>query len=135
MKIQLTPIISGLLFGLGLAYSGMTDPNKVLDFLDIFGQWDMSLMFVMASALAITFISFHFILKRKKPVAESKFQLPTNVKIDTRLLSGAALFGIGWGLIGYCPGPAVASIAYGYWQPVLFIIAAIAGNLITKKVL
>ena len=101
---------AGLLFGLGLAISGMTDPARVLGFLDVAGAWDPTLMFVLGGAVVTTFIGFRLVFKRSAPLLGGGFQLPTKQELDGRLLGGAALFGIGWGLSGYCPGPAIASI-------------------------
>lgn len=115
-------LFCGLLFGAGLVLSGMTDPHKVLGFLDITGQWDPTLMFVMGGALCVTVIAFRFVLKMDHPVLGSRFFLPTLTEIDPKLLAGAALFGMGWGLVGYCPGPALVSLGYLQWQPVLFVL-------------
>ena len=101
---------AGLLFGLGLAISGMTDPARVLGFLDVAGAWDPTLMFVLGGAVVTTFIGFRLVFKRSAPLLGGGFQLPTKQELDGKLLGGAALFGIGWGLSGYCPGPAIASI-------------------------
>ena len=101
---------AGLLFGLGLAISGMTDPARVLGFLDVAGAWDPTLMFVLGGAVVTTFIGYRLVFKRSAPLLDGGFQLPTKQELDGRLLGGAALFGIGWGLSGYCPGPAIASI-------------------------
>ncbi len=119
--------ISGLLFGLGLAVSQMVNPAKVLDFLDVAGNWDPSLAFVMAGALMVALPAFHFILRREGPLLTPKFSLPLRQEIDPRLLLGAALFGIGWGLVGLCPGPAVASLAYLKDESVIFLLALVAG--------
>lgn len=132
MKKLFAPIAAGLLFGLGLALSGMTNTDKVQNFLDLFGNWDPQLMIVMASALATFAICYRLIIKRDKPIQANVFHLPTAKHIDKRLVTGAALFGIGWGLVGYCPGPALASFAYGYWQPVVFMIAMLIGSRIAK---
>jgi uncharacterized membrane protein YedE/YeeE len=112
-------LLAGLLFGAGLAASGMTNTSKVIGFLDIFGAWDADLLMVMASAVITTFIGFAIILKRKKPLFDSQFFLPTAQHIDRNLIVGAILFGVGWGLYGYCPGPAIASLVY--LSPVTFI--------------
>lgn len=101
---------AGLLFGLGLAVSGMTDPARVLGFLDVAGAWDPTLMFVLGGAVMTTFIGYRLVFRRSAPVLGGVFQLPTKKELDAKLLGGAALFGIGWGLSGYCPGPAIASI-------------------------
>ncbi|KAE8437005.1 DUF6691 family protein [Vreelandella piezotolerans] len=102
--------IAGLIFGLGLTISGMTDPARVLGFLDIAGAWDPTLMFVLGGAVVTNFIGYRLVLRRPHPFFGERFQLPTRQDLDIRLISGASLFGIGWGLSGYCPGPAFASI-------------------------
>ena len=109
MKINLVALLSGIIFGLGLALSQMIDPNKVLNFLDVTGNWDPSLAFVMIGALAVTMLSFRFILKRPTPLLDSGFHVSRQVIINRPLLIGAGIFGIGWGMTGYCPGPAISS--------------------------
>ena len=119
--------IAGLLFGLGLALAGMTDPARVLGFLDIFGAWDPTLMFVLGGAVVTTFIGYRLVFRRERPMLGETFQLPTRRDLDARLIGGAALFGIGWGLSGYCPGPAIASIA-GLTAPLFaMLVAMVAG--------
>lgn len=119
--------IAGLLFGLGLALAGMTDPARVLGFLDIFGAWDPTLMFVLGGAVVTTFIDYRLVFRRERPMLGETFQLPTRRDLDARLIGGAALFGIGWGLSGYCPGPAIASIA-GLTAPLFaMLVAMVAG--------
>jgi uncharacterized protein len=120
-------LIAGMIFGVGLAVSEMINPAKVLAFLDIAGRWDPSLALVMAGALAVTFVSFRLILKRPAPLLEGRFELPTAKEIDRPLLAGAALFGIGWGLVGFCPGPAIASLAFGLEESVVFVAAMVVG--------
>ena len=119
--------ISGILFGIGLGVSEMINPNKVLAFLDVAGDWDPSLAFVMAGALLITTIIFRLILKRDRPIFDHHFKLPTKQELDPHLIGGAALFGIGWGMSGYCPGPATAAIGLGLQEPVIMVLAIIAG--------
>jgi len=115
--------VAGLLFGLGLAISGMTDPARVLGFLDVAGAWDPTLMFVLGGAVVTNFIGYRLALRRPYPLFGERFQLPSRQDLDARLIGGAALFGIGWGLSGYCPGPAFASIA-GLTAPLLAMLAA-----------
>lgn len=103
----------GLLFGIGLVVSGMSDPAKVLNFLDLFGTWDPSLAFVMGGAVITTFIGYRLVFRRPKPVAADAFHLPASRAIDRRILVGPAIFGIGWGLGGFCPGPALTATALG----------------------
>ena len=106
----LVNVLAGLLFGLGLLISGMADPAKVQNFLDVFGTWDPSLAFVMAGAVATALVGYRFAFGRPAPLLSPQFALPTSEKIDRRLMLGAGLFGVGWGLTGFCPGPAVVSI-------------------------
>ena len=120
-------LAAGLLFGGGLAVSGMTDTAKVLGFLDIFGAWDPDLAFVMGGALLVTLIGFRFVLNRPSPGYADRFELPSSTELDPRLVTGAVLFGVGWGLYGYCPGPAVAALAYLDWQAGLFVVSMLAG--------
>ena len=119
--------LAGLLFGLGLAIGGMTDPARVIGFLDIAGDWDPTLIFVLGGAVVTTFIGYRLVWKRGTPWLGSRFALPTRRDLDARLLGGAALFGIGWGLSGYCPGPAVASIA-GLSVPLAAMLVAMVGG-------
>ena len=126
------PLLCGLLFGAGLAISGMTDTRVVLGFLDITGAWDPSLMFVMVGALAITVPGFWLAKKRSKPVLSDEFHLPATCAIQAKPLIGSAIFGIGWGLYGYCPGPALASLSTLNWQPLLFVAALAVGVYLEK---
>jgi uncharacterized protein len=114
--------VAGLLFGLGLSLGGMTQPAVVLGFLDIFGAWDPRLVFVMAGAVLTTAIGYRLVLRRSRPLLAERFQWPTSRRIDARLMGGAALFGIGWGIAGYCPGPALASLGAG--APALLVLVA-----------
>ena len=127
MKTNLVALLSGIIFGLGLALSQMIDPNKVLNFLDVTGNWDPSLAFVMMGALAVSMISFRFILKRSTPVLDSGFHVSKQVVITRPLVLGAGLFGIGWGMAGYCPGPAVASLGLLSVEGVVMVAAIYAG--------
>lgn len=126
-------LVSGTLFGLGLVISGMTDTTKVIGFLNLFGQWDASLMFVMAAALAITVPAFHFISKRANPLLEDRFCLPQNPNIDARLLIGAVLFGIGWGLYGFCPGPAIVSLSSFNNDTLIFVATMLVGMAVAER--
>lgn len=121
MKIVLA-LLSGLLFGFGLSLGGMTQPAVVLGFLDIFGQWDPRLVFVMAGAVLTTAIGYRLVLRRSRPLLANQFQLPGSRRVDLRLVGGAAVFGIGWGIAGYCPGPALASL--GGAMPSLLVLVA-----------
>ncbi|MBZ9569243.1 MULTISPECIES: DUF6691 family protein [Modicisalibacter] len=125
--------VAGLLFSLGLAISGMTDPARVVGFLDIAGAWDPTLIFVLGGAVVTTFIGYRLVWKRDQPLFAGRFALPTRRDLDPRLLGGAALFGIGWGLSGYCPGPAVASIAGLSLPLAAMLIAMAAGWWVAKR--
>ena len=129
----ITALLSGIIFGAGLAISGMTDTAKVLGFLDLFGNWDPSLAFVMGGALILTITGFYVILKKERPLLDSQFYLPDTTKIDKKLIVGATFFGIGWGLYGYCPGPAIASIAYLEPETAIFLISMILGMAAASK--
>jgi uncharacterized membrane protein YedE/YeeE len=124
--------LCGVLFGVGLALAQMIDPNKVLAFLDLAGAWDPSLILVMGGGAGVTAALFPMVLRRSRPRLDSRFHLPTNQRLDGRLISGAALFGIGWGLAGYCPGPALVALTLGTAEPWLFVAAMIAGSLACK---
>lgn len=134
MRGHLIALAAGLLFGIGLAVSGMFDPAKVLGFLDVAaiasGGWDPSLAFVMAGALAVALPAFRHARRQPGPIAAPHFQVPASAGIDTRLLAGALLFGLGWGLVGYCPGPALAALAFGAVGTILFVAAMIVGMML-----
>ncbi len=117
----------GLLFGVGLVVSGMSDPAKVLNFLDLAGTWDPSLAFVMGGAVLVAFVGYRLVLARGEPIAGDRFHLPTRNDIDARILAGPALFGIGWGLGGFCPGPALTALGLGATGTLAFIPAMILG--------
>ncbi|GGZ57533.1 hypothetical protein GCM10008101_08900 [Lysobacter xinjiangensis] len=133
-KFSLAALFSGALFGLGLAMSGMTDPRRVLGFLDLFGDFDPTLMFVLGGAVATTTLLFRFVLRRGSPVLADTFQLSSLKHVDRKLLAGAALFGIGWGIAGYCPGPALAGLGIGSVEALWFIPAMLAGILLHRVV-
>lgn len=122
MKISISCLLAGVLFGCGLTVSQMINPAKVISFLDISGNWDPSLAFVMGAALTITFIGYRTVLKRKIPLLVDKFQLPSRSDADTKLIFGASIFGIGWGIAGLCPGPAIASISFGGNNSIIFVV-------------
>jgi len=132
MARNISTAIAGLLFGIGLAVSGMTHPDKVLGFLDVAGAWDPSLLLVLGGAVGVTVIAFRFILRRPAPVLEQSFSLPTLREIDGPLVVGATLFGIGWGISGYCPGPAFASLAAPNWETWVFIPAVLLGAFVHR---
>jgi uncharacterized membrane protein YedE/YeeE len=124
--------VSGLLFGAGLTLSGMVNPMKILNFLDLAGIWDPTLLFVMAGGLLVTFLGYRAVLARRRPIFAERFTLPASELIDARLVGGAALFGLGWGLTGFCPGPAVASLVFGRAETLIFVIAMAAGMLVVR---
>ena len=126
---------AGLLFGLGLTVSAMVNPAKVVGFLDLFGNWDPSLALVMGGGLAVTIPAFQLILKRDKPLLESRFFLPASKDIDRRLIGGAILFGVGWGIAGLCPGPALTSLITLNGSVWLFVLAMIGGMVFHRTVL
>lgn len=125
-------LLAGAVFGLGLAVAGMTDPRKVLAFLDVAGDWDPSLVLVLGSAVAVAFAGYRLVLRRPAPLFDAAFHLPGQRRIDAPLLAGALLFGLGWGLAGYCPGPAIASIGLGNPEAWLFLPALAAGSLLRR---
>ncbi|MBM4220723.1 MAG: YeeE/YedE family protein [Gammaproteobacteria bacterium] len=128
----LIPLLCGLVFGFGLALSGMTDTQVVLGFLDISGDWNPALLMVMAGALAVTIPGFRLAQKRGTPFFSTQFFLPASRAIEAKLLIGSVIFGIGWGLYGYCPGPALAALSSLAWQPLLFVVAMAAGVYLEK---
>lgn len=130
MLRHFSALIAGLVFGLGLVISQMVNPAKVIDFLDIFGDWDPSLAFVMGAALIVTAIGYRLAWRKPKPFAAEQFQVPGNRTIDKKLAMGAILFGIGWGLVGLCPGPAIAALFIGGLPIIIFLGAMIAGMVI-----
>jgi len=130
MKAAIAALICGILFGLGLSISEMINPARVIGFLDLAGDWDLTLMLVMGSALIVTVVGFPLITRKAHPLLADKFSLPTKTKLDMPLISGAVLFGIGWGLAGLCPGPALAGMASLEPGIFLFVAAMIAGQYI-----
>ncbi len=126
MKVHVVSFIAGLIFSIGLVISGMTNPDVVIGFLDITGEWNYSLAFVMAGAVTLNFFSFKYILKRK-PILSPEHLLPTKKDLDVRLILGATLFGIGWGLLGICPGPGIVNLSLGTQEILLFMLALIFG--------
>jgi len=124
---RLVEFLVGLLFGLGLIVSGMSDPGKITGFLDLSGTWDPSLAFVMAGAIAVGLFAFAAARRRTSAVLGGAMQLPTRREIDRRLVIGSLVFGVGWGLAGFCPGPVLVALGAGYWQAVVFTVAMLAG--------
>ena len=127
-------LLCGLVFGIGLSVSGMTDTAKVLGFLDVFGNWVPDLAFVMGGAVCVTLLAFPLVLRRGKPLLSASFSLPVSKAIDSRLLGGAAIFGIGWGIYGYCPGPALCALLYLDWKTAVFVTAMLIGMALANRV-
>jgi uncharacterized membrane protein YedE/YeeE len=127
-------LICGLIFGIGLIVSGMANPAKVQNFLDVFGNWDPSLAFVMGGAIAVTLPAFIAMPRLGKPFFADAFQFPTRSDLDAKLLAGAAVFGVGWGLGGFCPGPAVTGVSFGQSATLLFVVAMLVGMMLAKVV-
>lgn len=132
---NLASLAAGLIFGLGLAISGMLDPARVRGFLDLFGAWDPSLIFVLGGAVAVSAIGYAASRKMERPVLDAAFRWPTRSDVDRSLIFGAALFGIGWGIAGLCPGPAIASLSLGLPAILAFTIAMLAGVLVHDRLL
>ena len=133
MGRNIAALLAGLIFGLGLTISEMVNPAKVLAFLDLFGNWDPSLAFVMGGALIVTAIGYRLAWTQEKPAFAERFQVPGNRQIDTRLAIGAVLFGIGWGLVGLCPGPAISALSFG-GAPIFVFLAAMGAGMATFEV-
>ena len=132
MKNNLAALIVGVIFALGLGISGMTRPEKVIGFLNVFGGWDASLAFVMAGAIGVHAIAYRLIRRRSSPLFSTQFYVPTSKELTPSLLVGAVIFGVGWALAGYCPGPAITSLASFQTRPVMFVVAMILGMLIFR---
>ncbi|MEE9926091.1 MAG: YeeE/YedE family protein [Brucella anthropi] len=123
----LTALAAGLLFGLGLAISGLLNPAKVKAFLDITGAWDPSLIFVLGAGVIVAFIGYRIAFAVNKPLLDAQLHLPAKTRIDRPLILGSAIFGVGWGLAGFCPGPAIASLSLGLLPAVIFAVAMVIG--------
>jgi uncharacterized membrane protein YedE/YeeE len=133
MTRLLSSLLAGLIFGIGLAVSGMTNPLKVLAFLDVGGNWDPSLLFVLGGAVGVTVVAFRFILRRPAPLLDERFELPNATAIDRPLLACALLFGIGWGISGYCPGPAIALLASPGPEALIFLPGLVLGSYLQRR--
>lgn len=133
MKAAIIALISGVLFSIGLVVSGMTNPSIVIGFLDIFGEWNYSLAFVMGGAIAVNLISFKYILSKPEPLCDTEHYVPTNTIIDKKLVIGSAIFGIGWGILGICPGPGVVNIVTLHPTAIGFIGSMIVGMVLFEK--
>jgi uncharacterized membrane protein YedE/YeeE len=127
LKSALVAFGAGVLFAVGLVVSGMTQPAKVAGFLDITGAWDPSLAFVMVGAIGVHFVARRFVLRRARPIANPTFEEPKRMPIDAPLVMGAAIFGVGWGISGYCPGPAIVTIGSSSLASVVFVVAMATG--------
>ena len=127
-------LASGLVFGWGLSLSGMLDPVRVRGFLDVAGAWDPSLMFVLGGAVAVSALGYRILPHLRRPAFDTRFDLPTRRRIDAPLIAGSALFGIGWGLAGFCPGPAMAALSTGLLPVAVFVAAMLAGMLLHDRV-
>ena len=134
MSRLIVALLTGALFGFGLAVSEMINPARVLGFLDVAGAWDPTLVFVMLGAVIPAAVAFWLRGRLGKPVFDSKFFVPENRSTDGRLILGAGLFGVGWGLAGFCPGPAISALAFGLWQPWVFVAAMLTGMVIERAV-
>ena len=128
-------LIAGLIFGLGILISGMASPAKVINFFDVAGTWDPSLMFVMGGALIVTFVGYRLVFARSQPLFSDRFHLPTRSDIDLMLVAGSAIFGVGWGIAGFCPGGAIPAIGTGRGDVLMFAAAMIVGIVATRLVL
>ncbi|MBF0503673.1 MAG: YeeE/YedE family protein [Candidatus Omnitrophica bacterium] len=129
-----TAFISGIVMSIGLCISGMVNPQKIIGFLDVFGNFDLTLAFVMAGALTITFVGFRLV-GNFKPLLCDCFDLPKKNKVDASLVGGAVLFGIGWGLAGFCPGPALVGVGLGLPRAIIFVLSMLIGMFLAKKFL
>lgn len=132
MKNNVAALLVGFIFALGLGISGMTDPHRVIGFLNIFGAWDPSLAFVMIGAIGVHFVSYRLIRRRSKPLLADKWHVPTKTNITPSLIIGAVIFGVGWGLAGFCPGPALTGLVTLQKQPLIFVGGMVVGMLIFK---
>ncbi len=132
-KRTLAALLSGLVFGLGLAVSGLANPDNVLQFLTLSSDWSPALLFTMGAGILVSFAGYRWVLRRG-PVFEENLQLPGKTRLDRRLLAGAIIFGVGWGLAGFCPGPAIVGLSSGMTEPFIFIAALIAGSQLQRLV-
>ena len=133
MRLACAAFAAGLLFALGLGLGGMTQPARVIGFLDVAGRWDPTLALVMAAALAVYAPLYRLVVRRRAPLLGERFEIPTRRDLDPALLLGAAVFGVGWGLAGFCPGPAIVSLASGRLGPLVFTAAMLAGMALYRR--
>ena len=129
-----TAFVIGVIFGLGILISGMANPAKVLNCFDVAGSWDPSLMFVMGGAVVTTFIGYRLVLAREHPILSPTFQVPTASLVDLKLIAGSAIFGVGWGLAGFCPGAAVPALGTGRQEVLIFVASLIVGMIVTRLI-
>ena len=134
MRAIIPASVAGVIFGAGLAMSDVVNPARVLGFLDVTGAWDPTLAFVMGAAVVASAIGYAFSKRLRAPLFGKSFFIPENRRLDSQLIGGAALFGIGWGLVGFCPGPAIAGLVYGMWQPWLFVAAMVVGMTLQRVI-
>lgn len=134
MKNAVAALVVGFIFALGLGLSGMTQPQKIVGFLDLFGNWDPSLIFVMVGAIVVHFITYKLIRRRSSPLLSSQWHVPTKTEITPALVLGSFIFGVGWALGGFCPGPAVTSLASFESRPLVFVISMLLGMFLFKLV-
>lgn len=134
MRLFATYLV-GLVFGVGISLSGMSNPAKVVNFFDVAGTWDPSLAFVMGGALIVTGIGYRLVFRRSAPVFETSFQVPSSRTIDARLIGGSAVFGVGWGIAGFCPGGALPALGTGKPEVLIFFVAMIAGIFLAKALM
>ena len=133
MSTIVVALVSGIVFGLGLCVSEMINPTRVIGFLDVFGRWDATLLLVMVAAVTVAGIGFPLVARRAKPILADKFVVPEKTDIDLRLITGSVLFGVGWGLAGLCPGPAIAALASTSPPILMFVAAMIGGQWLASK--
>lgn len=134
MKNSIAALVAGFIFSIGLGLSGMTQPQKVVGFLDLFGSWDPSLIFVMAGAIAVHFVTYKIISKRSSPLFDKKWHVPNKKDLTPALLAGSFMFGVGWALAGFCPGPALTSLVSFDKKPLIFVVSMLLGMFIFKLV-
>lgn len=133
LMVNLVALLSGLLFGVGLSLSEMVNPNRILGFLDFFGNWDPTLLFVMAGAVPVSALSYLLVRGKEKPAFAESFKISARREIDRKLIIGSAIFGVGWGIAGYCPGPVVTMLSLQLREPLIFIVAMLAGSLAYRQ--
>ncbi len=135
MMRHILTYLTGVIFGTGIVLSGMSNPSKVLNFFDFAGIWDPSLAFVMGAAVVVAFIGYRFVLRRPKPVFEARFDIPASRTIDMRLIAGSAVFGVGWGVAGFCPGGAIPAVSTLNPSVLIFVASLIAGMLLARSIM